>query len=321
MKIKFFDKINYFKNHLFRVVLMKKLGYDNKHGYSLIKESKTLNFFEKIKSGSYFIKQAYDYDTYGFMSQELGEELEQLFMDEDCVMGIHRTGEISVNEDLLNDIFSKGLINSGKSMQTGIKDKSYDIENTVSIFNKFQYLISQIKSAHGYKSSDGCIILKIPKSCIGLDTNNPLSLYNIIDGKCYIKPEFIYGYIPVDFQGNVGNIVHNPNYNKHMEFDNQVYDSLVIENAKNILFRNYILTYNKYDKRQADTALINFIVNGDTSYFTGENNRNLLNSRMDIYNCIKKIEYPNGITNTDLQAIIDRYEIIMVQEKSQGIIK
>ena len=321
MKIKFFDKINYIRNHLLRITLEKKLGYSSTHGYSLIKDSKTLKFFENLKNGSYFLKQAYDYDTYGFMSKELGEELEKLFMDENCVIGIHRTGETSVNESILQDIFSNGLINGGKSMQLGSNSDSFNIENTVSIFNKFQYLISQIKASHGYKSSDGCIILKIPKSCLGLDSNNPLPLYNIKDGKCYINPAFIFGYVPVDFKGNVGNIVHNPNYNNQYEYHSQIYDSSVLKNAKEILFRNYVLTYHKYDKKQADTALINFIANNDTRYFTGENNRNLLNSRMDIYNCIKKLEYPTGITNTDLQDIIDRYESLMVQENYNGITK
>lgn len=323
MKVCFFDKFYYIKNHLLRILLMRKLGYDNKHGYSLVRDSQTLDFFEKIKNGDYFIKQAYDYDTYGFVSQDLGEELEKLFMDEDCIMGIHRTGLTFVNEKVLNDIFSKGLINGGKSMQIGgVRGGSvFDIDNTVSIFNRFQYLISQIKASSGYKFSCGCVILKIPKSCLGLNNNKPLPLFHMANDVCYFKPEYIYGYVPVDSSGNVGTLVHNPNYNKQMVYDNQVYESTVIENAKEILFRNYVLTYNKYNKRQADTALIKFIESGDTRYFTGENNRILLNSRIDIYNCIKRLEHPNGITDSDLQAIIDRYQTLMVQESSHGITK
>lgn len=319
---KLIDKFYYLKNHLLRLKLIKKQGYDSSHGYSLIKDSKTLDLFEKLKSGSYFIKQADGYDEYGYLSNELGNELEQLFMDDDYVIGIHRTGEASVTDELLDDIFSNGLINAGKTLQTGSFDNSsFDINNTVSIFNKFQHIISQIKASHQYKASDGCIIIKIPKSSIGLDSKNPIPLYHIQNGKYYINPEYIYGYVPVDFKGNVGDIVYNPNYNKQHEYDYPAYDCSVIENAKEILFRNYELTYNKYDKKQADTALINFIIRNDTSYFTGENNRKLLNSRVDIYNFIKKIMYPNGINNNDLQRIIDNYENRILQEKSKGITK
>lgn len=256
------------------------------------------------------------------MEQQLGEELEKIFMDKDCVIGIHRTGNTMINDIVLNNYFSNGIIMLDKSMQIGRANKSFDIENTVSIFNKFQYIISQIKACNNYKSSNGCMILKIPKSCIGLDNNKPLPLYQIKNNNCYIRPDFIYGYIPVDYKGNVSNIIYNPNYNNKNIINNDlVYDDKVTNNALEILFRNYQLTYNKYNKNQANTALIYFLKNNDVNYFTGENNRKLLKDRIYIYNCIKSIKYPNGITNKDLQLIIDQYESRIQEENSQGIIK
>ena len=230
-------------------------------------------------------------------------------MDDNYVIGIHRTGFTPINEKMINEIFSNGLLNLGKSRQGSSKSISFEIDNIVSVLNKFQYLISQIKSAAGYNESNGSIILKIPKSSLGLNGDVPIPIYQIINNKSYIRPEFIYGYIPVDYKGNTGCIVRNPNYRDiHKIESDYIYEYTVIKNAKEILFRNYELTYNKCGKNQADTALIKFIINNDVSYFTGENNRKLLNSRIDIYNCIKKIDYPKGITNSDLQNIIDTYE-------------
>lgn len=326
MKIRMLDKITILRNKLYRFILMKKQGYDNKHGYSLIKDSKTMDIFESIKSGSDFIKQADSYDSFGYISRELGKNLEKHFMDDDYVIGIHRTGETIVTKDLLKDIFSNGLINAGKTIQTGtgnIDSSSFDIENTVSIFSFFTHLISQIKGSHGYKSSDGCIILKIPKCSIGLNSNTPIPLYQIKNGKCYIRTEFIYGYVPVDFKGNVGDLVFNPNFNEHdnQNKENYVYDNTVLKNAKEILLRNYELTYNKYDKKQADVALVNFLMKNNVSFFTGENNRKLLSSRIDIYNSLKRLEYPNGIQIGDIQLIIDDFNSKINEQKNNGITK
>lgn len=310
MKIKFFDKINYIKNHLLRIRLTKKLGYDKTHGYSLIKDSKLLDYFETIKSGDWFIKQAYDYDKFGYMSKELGNELEQQFMDEDYVMGIHRTGHTVMNNEQINNFFTNGLRNFGKVEQGCNESMGYDIENTVSILSKFQYLISQIKSANGYKGSNGCILLKIPKSALGLNDDKPISLYQVINDKSFIKPEFIYGYLPVDYKGNVGELIHNPNYldNHTLSSNNAVYDKAVINSAKRILFDIYEQTYLKYGKEQASGALVNFLSKSNVNYFTGEKNRELLTNKIDVYNYIKKVNYPNGININDIQNIIDNYE-------------
>ena len=310
MKIKFFDKINYFKNHLLRIRLIKQLGYDKTHGYSLLRYSKLLDYFETVKSGDWFLKQAYDYDKFGYMSKQLGDELEQQFMDEDYVMGIHRTGHTVMNNEQINDFFYNGLGNFGK-VEQGCNDSiCFNIENTVSIFNKFQYLISQIKATNGYKGSDGCILLKIPKSGLELNNDKPIPLYQVINGDSFIKPEFIYGYLPVDNKGNVGELIHNPNYldNHTLSSNNAAYEQSVVSSAERILFDIYEQTYLKYGKEQAEGALLNFLSKSNVNYFTGEKNRELLTNKIDVYNYIKRVNYPNGININDIQNIIDNYE-------------
>ena len=101
------------------------------------------------------------------MSQKLGEELDKLFENKDYVIGIHRTGYNYMSEEMINSIFNKGLINNGHIMQGGMAG-NFDIEKTVSIFNDFTVLNGQLKAAHGYKGSQGCIIVKIPKSYLVL---------------------------------------------------------------------------------------------------------------------------------------------------------
>ena len=102
-------------------------------------------------------------------------------MDDNYVIGIHRTGFTPINEKMINEIFSNELLNLGKSRQGSSKSISFEIDNTVSVLNKFQYLISQIKSAAGYNESNGSIILKIPKSSLGLNGDVPIPIYQIIN--------------------------------------------------------------------------------------------------------------------------------------------
>ena len=51
MKVNFINKAYEIRNKVLKMILIKKLGYDNKHGYSILKSSKSFNFFEKIKTG------------------------------------------------------------------------------------------------------------------------------------------------------------------------------------------------------------------------------------------------------------------------------
>lgn len=78
--------------------------------------------------------------------KELGKELESLF-DDDCVVGIHRTGYTMVTPEFLNDVFNNGLINNGDGMQ-GIVQYEPDITKTVSLQNNFLLMYGQIKTCN-----------------------------------------------------------------------------------------------------------------------------------------------------------------------------
>lgn len=184
----------------------------------------TKNGYEKRKTHPYLYQLAKEYDGYGFMNMNLGNELNSLF-EERYTIGIHRTGHTSVGPSYLEDVFHNGLINNGDSMGGSVKDKNWiDIEDTITFFKDFLIMNGQIKVVNKYKNSDGVFIIKIPSSYVS-KTNEFVKPIYFMDGDIpRILPEFIYGYVPVDKKGNCGDIIRNPNYkNEHFYKHNGLY--------------------------------------------------------------------------------------------------
>lgn len=276
-----------------RTKLIKELTYT--HGYSILKSSTTLK-----ENNDFLLNLAKQYDEYGYMSEELGMELDSLFKDETYSIGIHRTGYNNMSDEMIKEIFNKGLINNGHIMQGGITG-AQDLEKTVSIFNEFTVFNGQLKAAHGYKGSQGCVIVKIPKSYLGKTDGKIEPIYYLNEGGTKLLPEFIYGYVPVDKEGKLGEIQHNPKYKDKHYLDNPhlLYEESAIYKAKregidlkkedvsidvkyNIIQKAYHDTLLKYGKYQADQALLFLINENEVKYFTGQDNRALL-SRYVIY--------------------------------------
>ena len=132
---------NLFKNkkeiESLRTKLIKELTYD--HGYSLLRSSKTIQ-----EENDFILQLAKQYDEYGYMSEELGMELDGLFEDKDYVIGIHRTGYNDMDQQMIDNIFNKGLINNGHIMQGGMAG-NFDIEKTVSIFPASHFVTNDEK--------------------------------------------------------------------------------------------------------------------------------------------------------------------------------
>ena len=281
MKITFFKKSKDLSS--VRKKLIKDLSYD--HGYSILRSSKSL------KEHEFLFELSKNYDEYGFMSQSLGDELDELFLDDNYSIGIHRTGYTNIDDEMLNKIFNEGLINNGHIMSGGMSGNT-DIDKTVSIYEDFPLLNGQLKSAAGYKNSKGCIVVKIPKSYLGKKDGDVKPIYYQKRGIMMLLPEFIYGYIPVEKQGVLGEIIRNPRYKEthDLDCDNLFYeDSVLIKSRKiginlekpkhslevcsSILVKAYSETLEKYGKRQAEHALLSLINNNDVQYFTGTINR------------------------------------------------
>ena len=190
-------------------------------GYKLVKIKEIKNLGRRHPG----YKLAKQYDAIGYISDELGKEIERIW-DEDYIIGIHRTGDTPVTEHLLLDVFNNGLINNGHVMQ-GAKDNCVSIERTVSLFKNMTVFIGQLKAAKGYRNSDGSIIVKIPKSYLGMSDGEVKPIYFNNNGQIRLLPEFIYGYVPVDDKYNCGDIVRNPNYTDTHEYENEglIYDT------------------------------------------------------------------------------------------------
>lgn len=162
-----------------------------------------------------FLKElAEDYDGFGRLEYLVGKELEEVYNNNNYRVGLHFTGYSEANEDFLNNVFQDGLINNQDAMQ-GIESPNIDIEKTVSFVDNFTIFIGQLKSAHSYKESQGAFLIKIPKKYI--DDTIPESERQPIYRKGnsdihYLLPEFIYGFIPVDEEGNIKSIIKNPGY-------------------------------------------------------------------------------------------------------------
>ncbi len=239
----------------------------------------------------------------GFMDDSVENELLRIFNDNNYVIGLHKTGYTSINDEVIKDIFSNGLYSNGHILSFGI-DGIFDIEKTVSFYDVFIDLCVNIKQCKAYKNSDGCIILKIPKN---MKKSNKL-FYLDSDNNVRIYPEYIYGYIPVNNMV-VNRIIHNPNYkDKH----------ITLIDKYNILLKSYFDTLKKYDYNQAVSAIVNFIKNNDVSYFSGKSNRNNIKKFIKNTEIIKILSYGLNLNTNDLNHLINMLSVItqnMIIEK------
>ena len=105
-----------------------------------------------------------------------------------------------------------------------------NIEKTVSFVGNFTVFIGQLKGAYSYKTSQGAFLVKIPKEFLSEatseDEKQPIYRQNEM-GIRRLLPEFIHSYIPVSEEGEINNIIRNPNYkDKH---HNKASNELIVE--------------------------------------------------------------------------------------------
>ena len=190
-------------------------------------------YIDKKQKFKYSLAQKYD--EIGYMPIEVGTEIEQLFSDSTYMIGIHRTGYSNVNEEYIKDVFNRGLINNMDILQGGknLDDSYLDIYKTVSFMDDFITMNAELKLSHNYKNSSGCFIIKIPASYIGMGDGEIKSIYFKDKDGIKLLSEYIYGYISCNEKGELGSIVHNPNYtDSHIYIDSE--DNLLYETrAKN----------------------------------------------------------------------------------------
>lgn len=204
--------------------------------YKLIK-SDFLKQKKKMKDidFKYYAHLASAYDSIGYLDESVGKELENLFADSEFVIGIHYTGRTVVSEDYLHDTFSYGLSVREFKNKEEVDTTDLSIDEAVTLCFDPVHLIGKIKTAHEYKDSKGCVIIKIPKSYLGLEEGPIQPIYYLDDLKIRIIGECVYGYIPVSKLGKVEKIFHNSYYsNRHSnpETIGTFYDSALLNKKK-----------------------------------------------------------------------------------------
>lgn len=163
---------------------------------------------------------AKEYDEVSTITNEVAEELKGVCDFSKYAIGIHRTGYSSVTPEYLNDVFNNGLINNGDAMQ-GVDCKYVDLEKTVSLVENYTILIGLLKTGHNYKDSDGMLLIKIPKEDIDYLNSDRKAIFFNDNGTARLLPEYIYGYIPSDKNGNIDRIIHNYNYKDNHNYSDE----------------------------------------------------------------------------------------------------
>lgn len=160
------------------------------------------------KEGRKYLFNLYkEWDDYGNISLELGTYIETLVNDDTISLGIHRTNIInnSSNEDLVNntllcDIFNNGLKSDGDLANDAISKGVIHPSKTISFFSSMLDAIIHIKTS--YKGSDGGILVLFPSNLVLKDgtlvADKVKDVYDVINNICYIKAEYLAGYIYQD---------------------------------------------------------------------------------------------------------------------------
>lgn len=148
---------------------------------------------------------AKEYDNISFMSQKTGKALEELFFDDDYVIGIHRCGITSAAEIMPDGLRLTADVSSGSK----IPKTDINLAKNISFYEKkdlaFLRFIAELKTGWTYKNGQlpgDVIIVKIPKDELIVDySNNSFSFKNPdsaidIDGECpKLKSQYLYGYL------------------------------------------------------------------------------------------------------------------------------
>lgn len=183
---------------------------------NLLKEMDEYKLIDNICNKDYYLKDvASQYDENGFIPQEIGKTVQELFADDNYVIGIHRVKEADVD-----DIFEKGIINNF-DLNDDLSGPS--IETTVDFYKDHINLLGEVKQSSLF-DSDGAVIVKIPryymKNYTAYDVEKPI-FYKDIEKNCRLLPEYVYGYACVDSLSNIVGFVENEKYSDEHTYSNE----------------------------------------------------------------------------------------------------
>jgi len=163
----------------------------------------------------------------GTMSKEMEIYLNGLLYEEDVLLGIHRVGQHTTNEDI-EDILTNGLIMTGHL--GGAANHEISLSNNVSYYPTNKTIIKELMYADQYKNSIGSILIKIPdKDLVGN------IYYTDINGATRLNPKYILGYVPLEPNHHIETIVEktiNCDYTDYNEIIEPIYLGEELEQEK-----------------------------------------------------------------------------------------
>ena len=200
---------NKLKQLMIKVELLRK-QHEANGLYSLLQTKFVQDYIDNlIKSGdvkkTYLaLKNFYDIslrlDSEVQIDYQVGKIIDDLVSDSNYEVFIHRTN-LNLNEenysDNLKNIMEQGLINYGHVNALGgaaIMNVAPGIGCCATPLKGLSGYLNLLGSWH---SNDSIIVMKIPSNLLNSDNDyiNANNIYNYVDNKYYIKPEFIKGNI------------------------------------------------------------------------------------------------------------------------------
>ena len=209
-----------------RVDKLNELGL--KETNNQVENNNITSSFNEIQSDTYQLTERFSgtvpeqlleiiqgYDEIGTISKQTGLKLEELFFDEDYVVGIHRCGITNAST-----IIDSGLNLTGH-LSSGVQSDSIDLSENISFHTsktpfEFALMLAEMKTAGNYKTINqegDCLLIRIPKSEVTIDgydvklNENSSIIKN--NGTNYVLDEScIAGYVNSN-HNNLGEFIEN----------------------------------------------------------------------------------------------------------------
>lgn len=133
------------------------------------------------------------------MSNEIASYLKELTSEEDVLIGIHRTGNASL-DDIAN------ILRYGLTMTTlngSTTNSPIHLMNNVSYYPNNDTIIKELINADAYKNSLGAILIRIPDD----DLSKNIFMIDSETGQFILDPLYVIGFVPVEEDGKISEII------------------------------------------------------------------------------------------------------------------
>ena len=133
------------------------------------------------------------------ISSDMAIFLDKLVNEEDVLIGIHRTGNCSLDE--IANILRYGLVMT--TLNGSTTNSPIHLMNNVSYYPTNATIIKELINADAYKKSLGSILIRIPDE----DLSKNIFMIDSESGQFILDPLYIIGFVPVEKNGKISEII------------------------------------------------------------------------------------------------------------------